>query len=111
MKLDSGNLFEQLPADLKQEAFDTLLKHGQLKVERIVSKGHTSPADFWYEQEQHEWVVLLKGAAIIQLEGEGEHHLKPGSFLNLPAQMRHRVAWTEPDTETIWLAIHYSTGD
>ncbi|MBT8148018.1 MAG: cupin domain-containing protein [Gammaproteobacteria bacterium] len=110
MSLGCGNLFEQLPADLKEEAFDKLLENGQLKVERIVSKGHCSPPDFWYDQEQDEWVLLLKGAAIVRVDGEGDHHLEPGSFLKLPAHKRHRVQWTSPDTETIWLAIHYVAG-
>jgi cupin 2 domain-containing protein len=110
MSRDYGNLFESLPADLENEAFDRLLATDQLKVERIVSKGHASPPGFWYDQQQSEWVLLLQGAARVRVEGDCEHHLKPGSFLNLPAHTRHRVEWTAPDVETIWLAIHYSAG-
>jgi cupin 2 domain-containing protein len=114
MNGDSGNLFEQLPADLKEEAFDSLIRTGQLKVERIVSKGHVSAERFWYDQAHNEWVVVLKGAAIVQVEreqGSEDCRLEPGDFLNLPAHTRHRVAWTTPDTETVWLAIHYQSGD
>ena len=111
MNPDCGNLFERLPADLKDEVFESLIETAQLKVERIVSYGHASPDEFWYDQGQDEWVLLLKGAARIQVEGKAEQHLKPGSYINLPAHTRHRVSWTEPDTETIWLAIHYQAGD
>lgn len=102
-----GNLFEQIPCDLNEEAFDSLLNNDQIKVQRIVSKGHVSPAGFWYDQAESEWVMLLKGAAVVIVQGEGEHHLKPGSFLNLPAHTRHRVEWTAPEVETVWLAIYY----
>ncbi len=103
-----------LPADLQAEALESLMESGQVKVERIVSKGHVSPDRFWYDQAHSEWVLVLQGAAIIQVEkdeGNKDYHLEPGDFLNLPAHIRHRVAWTTPDTETIWLAIHYPTGD
>ncbi|HUY88125.1 MAG TPA: hypothetical protein VMV10_05300 [Pirellulales bacterium] len=33
--------------------------------------------------------------------------MRPGSFLHIPSQRRHRVEWTTPDEPTIWLAIHY----
>jgi len=107
METEPGNLFEQLPVDLQQEVFQTLLESSQVRVERIISRGHTSPQGFWYDQPQGEWVILLKGAAVVEVEGQGECRLVPGSYLNLPARTRHRVAWTMPETETIWLAIHY----
>ena len=111
MIMKAGNLLDRLPANLQEEAIEQLLENNCVKVERIVSKGHCSPPGFWYDQEQSEWVLLLKGEAIVRVDGEGDHHLEPGSFLNLPAHKRHRVQWTSPDTETIWLAIHYVAGD
>lgn len=107
MNSESGNLFEQLPADLDQEVFQTLLTHGSMQLERIVSRGHASPDDFWYDQPRNEWVMVLQGAAVVAIAGRGEVRLEPGGYLNLPARTRHRVAWTAPDTETIWLAVHY----
>jgi hypothetical protein len=26
--------------------------------ERIISHDHASPADFWYDQARHEWVIV-----------------------------------------------------
>ena len=106
MKISTGNLFAQLP-DLKDESFEELLQAGQLKLERIVSKGHASPEGFWYDQPSSEWVLLLQGAAVVQVEGQGNFRLEAGGYLNLPAHTRHRVEWTDPEQETIWLAVHY----
>lgn len=106
MKPAAANLFADLPDPLPDELFTTLLEAGDLRIERIVSFGHTSPPGFWFDQEQHEWVVLLKGAARLRFEDE-ELELQPGSFVNIPAHRRHRVEWTAPDEPTIWLAIHY----
>ncbi|VAW68067.1 Uncharacterized conserved protein, partial [hydrothermal vent metagenome] len=83
-----------------------------VKIERIISHGHASPASGWYDQEENEWIILLKGRAIICFEDTNlrktkEIKLETGCYLNIPAHSRHRVKWTEPDTETIWLAVYY----
>jgi cupin 2 domain-containing protein len=101
-------LFANIPADLPEELVETLLESNSVKIERIVSHGHTSPADFWYDQELHEWVVLLKGKARLLFDGEVKPvELGPGDHINIPAYCRHRVEWTTPEEPTVWLAVHY----
>jgi cupin 2 domain-containing protein len=101
-----SNLFDDLPSSLPEELVQAILNRPNLRIERIVSHGHASPDGFWYDQEQHEFVVLLKGAARLRFEDE-VIEMKPGSFLDIPAQRKHRVEWTTPDEPTVWLAIHY----
>jgi len=102
------NLFADLPNHLPAELFTKQLETDHFCIERIVSHGHASPEGFWYDQEQHEWVVVLKGAARLHFEGdELPVELRPGDFLNIPAHQRHRLEWTTPDEPTIWLAIYY----
>ena len=50
----SSNLFAGLPQRLPDELFSTLLDAASVRIERIISHGHASPADFWYDQAQHE---------------------------------------------------------
>ena len=104
---DLTNLFSEIPADLPEELFQTLLSTSQFRIERIVSQGHSSPEGFWYDQETDEWVLLMRGAARLTFEGEPPIDLLPGAFVNIPARKRHRVEWTSPTEPTIWLAIHY----
>ena len=104
------NLFAQIPEDLPEEVIQPLLSTPGLRIERIISQGHASPEGFWYDQEEHEWVLLLRGAARLRLEGEEPIGLRPGSFIDIPAHRRHRVEWTDPSEPTIWLAIHYGDG-
>jgi cupin 2 domain-containing protein len=106
---DLTNLLAGIPADLPEELFQTLLSTPSLRIERIVSWGHTSPEGFWYDQETHEWVLLPSGAARLLLEGDEPLDLRPGDFVNIPAHRRHRVEWTDPTQPTVWLAIHYET--
>jgi cupin 2 domain-containing protein len=101
------NLFADIPADLPEELIQPLLSTSIVRIERIISLGHASPEGFWYDQDMHEWVLLVKGAARLMFEGEEPIDLRPGSFLSIPAHKRHRVEWTDPDQPTIWLAIHY----
>ncbi|HEU5118420.1 MAG TPA: cupin domain-containing protein [Isosphaeraceae bacterium] len=107
MNPELSNLFSKIPADLPEELIQTLLNTQSVRIERIVSLGHSSPEVFWYDQESHEWVLLVKGAARLRFEGEEPIELQPGDFLNIPAHKRHRVEWTDPSEPTIWLAIHY----
>jgi cupin 2 domain-containing protein len=101
-----ANVFVDLPPSLPDELLSTLLESGNIRVERIVSHGHASPEGFWYNQDHHEWVVVLKGAARLAFENE-TIEMKSGDFMNIPAHTNHRVEWTTPDEPTIWLAVHY----
>lgn len=103
------NLFSELPATAKtEEQFLTLLSLPGLQIERIVSYGQTSPSGFWYEQEQTEWVVVLTGTACLRFEDEAEaRRLEQGDFVLIAPRRRHRVEWTDPTQNTVWLAIHY----
>ena len=102
------NLFSNLPENLPEELFETLLAATSLRIERIVSHGHASPDDFWYDQDQHEWVVVLSGAARVRFKEEDELlEMGPGDYVNIPAHRRHRVEWTTDREPTVWLAVHY----
>jgi len=101
-----ANIFESIADDLDKEVFDLIIKSNNVLIERIVSTGQTSDTG-WYDQDQSEWVIVLKGKAIIAFENGEEVSLKPGDHLNIPAHSRHRVKWTDPSTETIWVAVHY----
>lgn len=102
-----NNIFEAIPQHLADERFDLLLERGQVRIERIISCGHTSPASGWYDQEQNEWVVLLRGGAVVNFADGRSIRLNEGDFLDIPAHSRHRVAWTDPEVATVWLAVHY----
>lgn len=92
---------------LSNEIFETIVSTKNVKIERIISFGQTSPDGFWYDQNEHEWVLLLKGYAKLEFEGNKVVELKPGDFINIPAHQKHRVAYTSTFEETIWLAVFY----
>ena len=80
----------------------------QVKIERIVSRGHASPEGFWYNQEKNEFVLVLQGSAGLKIQGDDHLAvLKRGDYLTIDAHVKHRVEWTDPDCETVWLAVHY----
>ncbi len=101
------NIFASIPSNLDDEQIDLLAQNENVRIERIISKGHNTPAGDWYDQEKDEWVIVLKGAAILAFENAEDVRLESGDYLNIPAHTRHRVKWTQPDSETVWLAIHY----
>ena len=108
MASDDGNLVAALPRYLEVEQTTALVANEELRIERIVSTGQASPPGFWYDQEWSEWVLLVAGSAALLFEGEAEPRvLRPGDYLLIPAHRRHRVAWTDVDHPTVWLAVHF----
>jgi cupin 2 domain-containing protein len=102
------NLFGSLPVASAAECVDALLTRPGLRIERIVSYGHASPPDFWYDQAEGEWVLLLAGAARLRFADESAARpLSPGDWLDIAPHRRHRVDWTDPMIPTVWLAIFY----
>jgi cupin 2 domain-containing protein len=105
----AGNLFTDVPHQLPDEQFVTLLQAPHVKIERIVSTGHATAPGQWYDQDQDEWVVILAGSAGLLFEGETEpRRLEAGSYVHIAAHVRHRVAWTDPSMPTVWLAVHFT---
>jgi cupin 2 domain-containing protein len=102
-----NNLFSDIPAGLENELFDTLASSDKVVVERIVSIGQVSPAEGWYDQDRNEFVVVLRGSARLEFEDGSLCDLSTGDWVDIPAHRKHRVAWTDQTTETVWLAVHY----
>jgi cupin 2 domain-containing protein len=102
------NLLRDLPAAGVREIAETLLARADVRIERIISHGQASPEDFWYDQAEGEWVLLLAGAARLRFADESEERLlTAGDWIEIAPRRRHRVAWTDPAQPTVWLAVFY----
>ncbi|MEM7774971.1 MAG: cupin domain-containing protein [Pseudomonadota bacterium] len=100
------NLLSTVLPSRDVEVVDHLLTADGVRLERIVSLGQASPDDFWYDQPEAEWVILLSGHARLRLAEEcQDRDLRPGDAVYLPARCRHRVTWTDPTQPTVWLAL------
>ena len=101
------NIFKDISGDNNNEVFETILQNDNVKLERIISKGHTTPEGKWYDQDFDEWVILLSGKAVLSFEGKTENiTLNPGDYMLIEAHKKHRVEYTSFEEETIWLALH-----
>ncbi len=107
MKPEGGNIF-MLPENLSgaDEVFQSIFEGKKVFVERIISVGQKTPEGSWYDQEKDEWVLLLKGEALLAYEDNSEERLCEGDYTFIPAHKKHRVAQTSTDPPCIWLAIH-----
>ena len=102
------NLLADVPRVLSAELVEELMRTPGARLERIVSRGHRTPDGEWFDQEWDEWVVVLAGRGRLRIDGESELvELGPGDSLLLPAHVRHRVEWTDPGADTVWLALHF----
>jgi len=102
------NLFADLPSEsLPDELFETLCSGKKFELKRIISTGQTTAENEWYEQDSHEWFVVLKGEAKILFADNSVRHLFPGDCLQIPAKTKHRVIYTSTTKVTVWLVIYY----
>ncbi|WP_116472714.1 cupin domain-containing protein [Zobellella maritima] len=102
------NLGHDIPPLLPEELIQTLAGNDQVRIERIVSRGHASPEGFWYDQDEHEFVLLVQGEAELELRSPAARiRLQAGDYLLLSAHRQHRVSWTHPGQDTVWLAVFY----
>jgi cupin 2 domain-containing protein len=103
----NSNIFNNIPDQLPEELIECIFKRNNIQVERIISRGHITPTGQWYDQDWDEWVILLQGQAIILYEKDNQtFHLNVGDYLLIPSHARHRVEWTLPDFDTVWLAVN-----
>ncbi len=105
--MKAKNIFNSIPENFDDEIIEQLVQNKKVNIESIVSKGHVSPSVGWYDQEKDEWVIVLKGSAIVAFEGGEEIKLEAGDYINILAHSKHKVNWTDPDIATVWLAVHY----
>jgi len=101
------NLLRDLPDVARGEIIDRLAATAAVRIERIVSRGQASPAGFWYDQDEAEFVVVLAGSARLEFADGKARELGPGDWVEIAAHRRHRVAWTDPAAPTVWLAVFY----
>jgi cupin 2 domain-containing protein len=102
----NANIFSNIPEHLPEELTTVLQQGENVRIERIISTGHSSPEGFWYDQPENEWVIILQGAAQLEFD-DRVVELLPGDAINIPAHTKHRVAWTTPEGPTVWLAVFY----
>ncbi|MGR9073204.1 MAG: cupin domain-containing protein [Gammaproteobacteria bacterium] len=100
------NIYADIPEATEKELVQILLKKDRLRIERIVSRGHATAEGEWYDQARDEWVLLVKGKATLAFEDGRRVEMESGDYLWLPAHDRHRVEWTDPERDSVWLAIH-----
>ena len=102
------NIYQDIPNSMPKELIEILAQGSQVKIERIISRGHQSPDGYWYDQETHEFVILLQGSAQLILSEDGHTiNMSPGDHLLIPAHTKHRVNWTDAKSDTVWLAVHW----
>ncbi len=102
-----GNLFENIPDEIKEELFERIGGNENVRIERIISQGQSSPPGFWYDESLNEFVMLLSGKAKIIYESGEEFVLNPGDYLDIKSRVKHRVEWTDEKRKTVWLAVYY----
>ncbi len=84
------------------ETFTTLLDHPHARIVRIVSSDDIEP--ILYDQEEDEWVIIIEGQAILEVEGH-ECTLQRGESLFIPAHTKHQIRETKKGT--VWLTVHF----
>lgn len=102
-----NNLLDSIPDAAAGEVVTSLVTRGGVRIERIVSQGQASPDGFWYDQAEHEFVLLMQGRAELEFADGRVVRLGPGDWVEIEAHVQHRVRATAPDEPTVWLVAFY----
>jgi cupin 2 domain-containing protein len=97
----AGRLRPVTDAPAAGEHVDPVVAVRNLIVEQILSAPSAVPHE--YLQDSDEWVVVVAGAAVLDVGGE-RLELGPGDWAFLPAGVRHTVVETAEATS--WVAVH-----
>lgn len=103
MNQNSFEFLKNIPSKSSKEMFELVLKNKDIKIERIISYGQTSDKDFWYDQDEDEFVLVLEGNAKIRYDNGEIFELEKGSSLYIKAHTKHQVIYTA--NPTVWLAV------
>lgn len=102
------NLFSEVPDRLPNEIFEDIVVTDNIRIERIISDGHSSPESGWYDQMENEWVLVLSGYGVLEFDDGRQITLQEGDYYNIASHEKHKVRATSCEEKTIWLAILYS---
>src|SRR5262245_43754621 len=101
-----GRLLDVSLAPATGERTQVLATARGFAVEQILSGQLAAPVD--YDQDHDEWVVVLEGAAVLEVDG-AERALSRGDWVLLRARVPHRLVRTEAGTS--WLAVRGDVGE
>ena len=97
-----GRLAPAHAAPESGEHVETLVDGGGVVIEHILSGRVAAPVA--YDQDHDEWVLVLDGSAVLEVDHETVR-LGPGDWLLLPRATPHRLLETQPGTR--WIALHF----
>jgi cupin 2 domain-containing protein len=97
------NIFADSGKAWAGEQFSLLWENSAIRVERILSHSYQSPAGFWYDQDEDEWVIVLRGSAALEFTGGAIVDLGEGDYIAIERHVKHRIAHTS--AQTVWLAL------
>jgi cupin 2 domain-containing protein len=107
--MKTGSMFDDVPAKLDAEQVTDLVREGGVCIKRIVSTGH---ATGWLDPDDEEWVIVLKGAAVLRFEeGNRKLTMRPGDWCYISTGCRHRVEETSDKEPTVWIAVHFKASE
>lgn len=96
-----GRLLQGSSAPSSSERITQLAQMSGVVIEQSLSGEIDAPVD--YDQDHDEWVLLLEGAAELEVNGE-KLSLETGDWVLLPRHTPHRLVSTTPGSN--WLAVH-----
>ncbi len=95
------NIYEKSSPLKDKEIFELLKEYKNVKIIKILSPTSLDEQEFL--QEEAEWVVLLKGEVLMEIDGK-KLLLQDGDSLFIDQKVPHKILKIKK--EALWLAIH-----
>ena len=102
------SFLKDIPNSSKDEIFETIVSNDNIKIERIISYGQITKKDFWYNQDDDEFIYIIQGESKIKYDDGTVHILNTNDSLYIKAHQKHQVIYTS--NPAVWLAIFIPSG-
>ena len=97
------NIYNYTQPKIGEETIQTLFKQNNVTIKHIAS--HALESGVSYDQDEDEWLVLIRGEALLSFEDQ-DVNLKQGDTFFIKRHQRHYVKKTSADA--LWLTVHIS---
>src|SRR3972149_5495898 len=95
------NVFDLIAQQDTLETVGPVVDTKNVRVEVIRSIKPNNPQSGWYDQNEDEFVMVIKGSAELEFQNGAENQtvqMRGGDYMTIPAHLKHRVTKVSDNT-------------
>jgi len=106
--MEVSNFYNYSYIEKNRELFETIVEKNNvhIKIKKIISVSYSDDNNKWYDQDEDEWVMVLRGKAGIKFSDGEIINMQEGDYIFIPQHKKHQIIYTSNNPPCFWLAIY-----